>query len=112
MSELAQRIGAFFDILSSRNVLIEMGAGVGCLVAGWMAAVGLHDRHRRRRIKEPTALTWNYFATQGSVVILPVVMALFLVVLARNLMESGRFDVSLLDGAVRLIGAYIVVRLV
>ena len=111
MTELVQRVGAFFDILSSRNVLIEIGAVALCLLAGWMAAVALHDRHRRRRIKEPTALTWNYFAAQGSVVILPVVVALFLVVLARGLMESGRFDVSLLDGAVRLIGAYIVVRL-
>jgi small-conductance mechanosensitive channel len=112
LTEALQRIGAFFDILSTRSVLIEIGAVALCLLAGWVAAVALHDRHRRRRIKEPTALTWKYFAGQGSVVILPVVLALFLVVLARVLMEGGRYDVSVLDAAARLIGAYIVVRLV
>jgi small-conductance mechanosensitive channel len=111
MTEFWLRIGAFFDILSTRNVLLEIGAVAVCLLAGWFVGIALRDRHRRRRIKEPTALTWNYFAAQGSVVILPVVIALFLVVLARSLVESVHYDVSVLDAAARLIGAYIVVRL-
>jgi small-conductance mechanosensitive channel len=110
MTELMQRIAAFFDILSTRSVLIEIGAVSLCLLAGWIAGVTLSDRHRRRRIKEPTALTWKYFTAQGSVVILPVVTAMFLVVVARSLM-TAHFDVSILDAAARLIGAYVVVRL-
>jgi small-conductance mechanosensitive channel len=108
--ELLQRVSAFFDILSTRNVLLEIGAVAVCLLAGWFVGVTVRDRYRRRRIKEPTALTWNYFAAQSSVVIMPVVMALFLVVLARSLM-AAHFDVTVLDAAARLIGAYIVVRL-
>jgi len=111
MTEFMQRIAAFFDILSTRNVLIEIGAVGLCLLAGWIVGVTLRDRYRRRRIKEPTALTWKYFTAQGSVVILPVVMAMFLVVLARSLM-AGHYDVSILDAAAHLIGAYIVVRLI
>jgi small-conductance mechanosensitive channel len=110
MTEILQRIEAFFEILSTRNVLIEIGAVALCLLGGWVVAVLLHRRHERRRIKAPTALTWNYFAAQGSVVILPVVMALFLVVLARSLM-AAHWDVSVLDAAAHLIGAYIIVRL-
>ena len=102
MTEFVQRIAAFFDILSTRNVLIEIGAVGLCLLAGWIVGVTLRDRYRRRRIKEPTALTWKYFTAQGSVVILPVVMAMFLVVLARSLM-AGHYDVSILDAAAHLI---------
>jgi small-conductance mechanosensitive channel len=111
MTEILQRIDAFFDILSTRNVLIEIAAVALCLSAGWFLGVALRDRYSRRRIKTPTALTWNYFLSQGSVVILPVIMALFLVVLARSVLVSVRFDVTVLDAAARLIGAYIVVRI-
>ena len=110
MNEILQRIEAFFEILSTRNVLIEIGAVALCLLGGWLAGVPLRSRHRHRRIKEPTALNWKYFSAQGSVVILPVVMALFLVVLARGMMVA-HFDVSVLDAAAHLIGAYILVRL-
>jgi small-conductance mechanosensitive channel len=110
MNEILQRIEAFFEILSTRNVLIEIGAVALCLLGGWLAGVPLRSRHRHRRIKEPTALNWKYFSAEGSVVILPVVMALFLVVLARGMMVA-HFDVSVLDAAAHLIGAYILVRL-
>jgi small-conductance mechanosensitive channel len=110
MNEFLQRIEAFFEILSTRNVLIEIGAVALCLLGGWLVGVPLRSRHRLRRIKEPAALTWKYFSAQGSVVILPVVMALFLVVLARSML-AAHFDVSVLDAAAHLIGAYILVRL-
>jgi small-conductance mechanosensitive channel len=112
MTEAVQRIAAFFDILSTRNVLIEIGAVALCLLAGWFVGAALRGRHERRRFKTPTALTWTYFASQGSVVIMPVIIALFLVVLARSALEAAHLDVTVLDAAARLIGAYIVVRIV
>jgi small-conductance mechanosensitive channel len=112
MTEVVQRIAAFFDILSTRNVLIEIGAVALCLLAGWFVGAALRGRHERRRFKTPTALTWTYFASQGSVVIMPVIIALFLVVLARSVLAAAHLDVTVLDAAARLIGAYIVVRIV
>jgi small-conductance mechanosensitive channel len=111
MTEILQRLGAFFDILSTRNVLVEIGAVALCLLAGWFVGTALRERYRRRKIKEPTALTWSYFTTQGSVVATPVIVALGLVVLARSLL-APHLDVSVLDAAARLIGAYVVVRVI
>ena len=112
MSEILQRIEAFFEILSTSNVLIEIGAVALCLGAGWLAGVLLRNHFRRTLIKAPTGLTWAYFASQGSLVATPVVIAFGLVILTRSVMHSAHFDVSLLDAATHLIGAYVVVRLV
>jgi small-conductance mechanosensitive channel len=111
MTELAQRIGAFFDILSTRNVLIEIGTVSLCLLAGWFLGTALRSRHRRRKIKAPTALTWSYFLSQGSVVATPAIVALGLMILVRAAMlQAEHFDVTVVDAAARLIGAYVVVR--
>ena len=110
MTELLQRIGAFFDILSTRNVLIEIGAVALCLLVGWLIGAAMRERYRRRRIKTPTGLTWSYFATQGSVVT-PALVALGLVILARSLLQTSHYDISILDAAERLIGAYVAVRI-
>jgi small-conductance mechanosensitive channel len=112
VTELAQRISAFFEILSTRNVLIEIGAVTLSLLAGWFVSAALHERNRRRRIKTPMALTWNYFASQGSTVAMPAILALTLVVVARSVILAANFDVSMLDAAARLIGAYVAVRLI
>ncbi|HWX36883.1 MAG TPA: mechanosensitive ion channel domain-containing protein [Steroidobacteraceae bacterium] len=112
MTEFVQRIAAFFDILSTPSVLVEIGAAALCLLAGWFVGAALRSRHEQRGVKAPTALTWSYFASQGSVVATPAIMALGLVVLARMLLEALHFDITLLDAASRLIGAYVVVRIV
>jgi small-conductance mechanosensitive channel len=112
VSELLQRIAAFFEILSTRNVLIEIGAVTLSLLAGWFVSAALHEHSRRRRIKTPTALTWNYFASQGSLVAMPAILALTLVVMARSVILAANFDVSMLDAAARLIGAYVAVRVI
>jgi small-conductance mechanosensitive channel len=112
MMELMQRIGAFFDILSTRNVLIEIGVVALCLAAGWFVGAVLRERFRRRKIKAPTALTWTYFAPQGSIVAAPAIVALGLVVVARNILSAAHFDVSMLDAAAHLIVAYVAVRIV
>jgi small-conductance mechanosensitive channel len=110
MTELLQRIAAFFDILTTRNVLVEIGAVALCLLAGGLVGAALRSRHERRRFKTPTALTWTYFASQGSVVATPALVALALVILARSGLQAAHFDVTVLDAAAHLIGAYVVVR--
>jgi small-conductance mechanosensitive channel len=112
VTELVQRIAAFFEILSTRNVLIEIGAVTLSLLAGWFVSAALHEHNRRRRIKTPMALTWNYFWSQGSTVAMPAILALTLVVVARSVILAAGFDVSMLDAASRLIGAYVAVRLI
>ena len=109
--EIVQRVGAFFDILSTRNVLIEIGAVALCLLAGWFVGAALRGRYERRRIKTPTALTWTYFGPEGVVVATPAIMALVLVILARSVLQVAHLDVTVLDAAARLIGAYVVVRI-
>lgn len=111
MTEFLQRIGAFFDILSTRNVLAEIGAVALCLLAGWFVGAALRNRYRLRKINTPTALTWSYFASEGTVVASPAILALGLVVVARNLMRAAQFDVSVLDAASHLIAAYVLVRI-
>jgi len=108
--ELWRRIEAFFDILLTRNVLAEIAAVAVCLWVGWFVGATLRDRYQRRGITTPTALTWTYLASQGFVVVTPVVLALFLVTMARGLLFAAHFDVTMLDAAMRLIGAYVAVR--
>jgi len=110
MTEILQRIAAFFDILSTYNMLIEIGAVALCLAVGWFVGTALRDRYERRRFRTPTGWTWDYFASQGTVVATPAIVALALVVLARGALQAAHFDVTMLDAASRLIGAYVVVR--
>ena len=112
MMELVQRVAAFFDILSTRNVLIEIAAAAACLLAGWFVGAALRERFQRRKLKAPTALTWTYFAPQGIIVAAPAVVALGLVVVARNVLNAAQFDVTILDAAAHLIVAFVAVRIV
>jgi small-conductance mechanosensitive channel len=110
MIDLRPRIGAFFDILFTRNVVTEIAAVAACLWVGWFVGATLRDRYQRRGITTPTALTWTYLASQGFVVVTPVVVALLLVTMARGVLFAAHFDVTLIDAALRLIGAYVAVR--
>ena len=108
MTEFWLHILGFLDILSTRSVLTEIGAVALCLLGGWYAGTIL--RVSRLGIKAPTAFTRSYFASHGLVVVSPLVVALALVVLARELLNVMQFDVTIMDAAMRLIGAFIVVR--
>ncbi|MDP9014819.1 MAG: mechanosensitive ion channel [Pseudomonadota bacterium] len=110
MMELWRRIEAFFEILFTRNVLTEVAAVAACLWVGSWVGTTLRNRYQRRGFTTPTALTWTYFASQGSVVVTPAAVALLLVVLARGILSAAHFDVTLVDAAMRLIGAYVIVR--
>jgi len=110
MTEIWLRIEAFLDILSTRGVLIEVGALTLCVCFGGLVAMVLR-RRARKRPGPPMALSWEHFTAQGTVAVLPVIMALALVLLARGSLQAAHFDVTLLGAAARLIGAYIVVRI-
>ena len=110
MMELWRRIEAFFDILTTRNVITEIAAVTVCLYIGWLVGAALRTRYQRRGITTPTALTWQYLASQGIVVVAPVVVALLLVILAHGMLFAAHFDVTIMDAAIRLIGAYVAVR--
>ena len=110
MMELWRHIEAFFDILTTRNVITEIASVAVCLYIGWLVGAALRTRYQRRGITTPTALTWQYLASQGIVVVAPVVVALLLVILAHGVLFAAHFDVTIMDAAVRLIGAYVAVR--
>jgi small-conductance mechanosensitive channel len=110
MMEIWLRLEAFFEILSSRNVLIEIAALSLALLLGGVSALALRGRYRRQRVKISMALSWDYFLSQSSVAVMPAVIVLVLVVLARSGLQATSLDVTLLGAAVRLILAYIVVR--
>src|SRR5258708_36598162 len=95
MTEILQRIAAFFDILSTRNMLIEIGAVAVCLLAGWFVGTAPRDRYERRRFRTPTALTWDYFASHGTVVPPPAIRALELVILPHSGLRAPQFDVPM-----------------
>jgi small-conductance mechanosensitive channel len=111
MTDTWPRIDAFLDILFTRGMLTELGALALCLSAGWIAGAALRIRYQRTGVQAPDALRRPYLASQGLFVVAPVVIALSLVILARTLLRTLNFDVTLLDSAMRLIGAYVVVRI-
>jgi small-conductance mechanosensitive channel len=110
MNELWLRIEAFFDILSTRNVLIEIGVLAVCLLIGGIVGLELNRRHQRRADNPPMGLTWQYFGTQIYVVVTPFVVVLVLVLIANSSLLAAHFDVTLLGAAARLVLAFIVVR--
>jgi small-conductance mechanosensitive channel len=110
VSEIWLRTQAFFDILSTRSVLIEVGVLALCLLLGGIVGLEL-SRRAQRQSKPPMGLTWRYFGTQGNVVVTPIIVVFVLVLVANSSLLAAHFDVTLLGAAARLILAYIVVRI-
>lgn len=110
MMELWRHIQAFFDILLTRNVMTELAAVTLCLSVGWFVGATLRSRYERRGITTPTALSFKYLVSQGIIVVAPVAVALVLVLFAHGMLFASHFDVTLMDAATRLIGAYVIVR--
>ncbi len=111
MNDIWLRIEAFFDILSSRNVLIEIGVLAVCLLIGGIVGLELNRRYQRQTDNPPMGLTWQYFSTQVFVVVTPFIVVLVLVLIANSSLLAGHFDVTLLGAAARLVVAFIVVRI-
>ncbi len=110
MNDLVLRIEAFFDILATRSVLSELALIALTLVAGGALGMALRRRASSRQYRTQISLTWDYFISQATLVVLPYVIELVLLLVARSALEAVRLDVALLDGAIRLVGAYIIVR--
>jgi small-conductance mechanosensitive channel len=110
MNEIRLRIEAFLEILSTRNVLIEVGVLFVCLAAGGLVGLELSRRYQRQSNHAPMGLSWRYFGVQGNAVVTPVIVVLVLVLIANSSLQAAHFDVTLLGAAARLILAYIVVR--
>jgi small-conductance mechanosensitive channel len=110
MNEIRLRIEAFFDILSTRNVLVEIGVLAVCVVLGGIVGLELSRRHQRQADNPPMSLSWQYFSTQFYVVVTPFVVVLVLVLIANSSLLAAHFDVTLLGAAARLVLAFIVVR--
>ncbi len=110
MMEYWLHIESFFDILFTRTVLAEIAAIALSVAIAWFVAAALRDRYHGLAIKVPAALARSRFATHGMVVITPVLVAMGLVLLSRGVLAAAHYDVTALDAAVRLIGAYVIVR--
>jgi small-conductance mechanosensitive channel len=111
MNEIWLRVQAFFDILSTRTVLIELGLLAVCLLVGGIVGVELNRRSERRADRPAMSLSWRYFVMQGYVVVVPIIVVFVLVLIANSSLLAAHFDVTLLGAAARLILAYIVVRI-
>jgi small-conductance mechanosensitive channel len=109
IEEIWRHLQAFLDILFTRNVLTE-GAAIGvCISLGWLAAVLLRDRQPPRQA-QPAAFWSGDILAQVVFVALPALAALGFVLLSRGILDAAHFDVTILDAAVRLVGAFVVIR--
>jgi small-conductance mechanosensitive channel len=111
MNRLEQKIGEFFDILFTRNVLIEL-IGVGaCLLAAWFAGVAIRRWYAGRGRSPPPALNSQYLSRRIGEVTAPFLVALALLLLLRLGVNGLHLDDALVEIAVRLVSAYIIVRI-
>ncbi|MGA9026215.1 MAG: mechanosensitive ion channel domain-containing protein [Steroidobacteraceae bacterium] len=108
MTELRLRLGVLLDLLFTRNVLMEVGCVAFCLLAGWFVGTALRKPAAAARAAAPG---WRYYVADGIVAVAPVALALALELLARGVLAAAHFDTSLMDVAIRLTGAYVVVRI-
>ena len=110
--ELWRRIEAFFDILFTRNVDDRDRGGQPAVCGGLagrrrLCATATTARAWRRRPRSHGPIS----RSQGIVVVTPVIAGAVAGDHGREvLLFAAHFDVTLVDAAMRLIGAYVVVR--
>jgi small-conductance mechanosensitive channel len=110
IQEIWLHLQAFLEILFTRNVLTEVAALGVCISLGWLAAVLLRDRQPPRRA-QPIAFWSGDILAYVVFVALPAVVVLGFVLLSRGILDAAHFDVTILDAAVRLVGAFVVIRI-
>jgi small-conductance mechanosensitive channel len=110
MTELWLHLQGFFEILFTRNVLTEIAALGVCVGLGWTAAILLRNHERFRGVKPRATMSRTDLIAYITIVIIPVTAVLGLVILAHGILYAAHYDVTILDAAMRLVGAYIVIR--
>jgi small-conductance mechanosensitive channel len=110
MTEAWLRLEGFFDILFTRNVLVEVGVLVFCIALGWAAAGFLRRHDQFRVVKRTAGMSRADLIAHITLTVVPVIAVLGLVILARGILNAEGLDVTIMDAAMRLVGAYIVIR--
>jgi small-conductance mechanosensitive channel len=110
MTEAWLRLESFFDILFTRNVLIEVVALAICVGLGWAAAALLSRHEQFRTVRSSVGMSRSDLIAHITVTVVPVISVLGLVILARGIVNAEGLDVTIMDAAMRLVGAYIVIR--
>ncbi len=111
MNRLEQRLGEFFDILLTRNVLIELVGVLACLLAAWFAGAAIGRWYEARGRRPAPALNGQYLTRRIGEVTAPFLVALALLLLLRLVVGALHLDDVLVEIAVRLVSAYIIVRI-
>jgi small-conductance mechanosensitive channel len=110
MTEAWLRLEGFFDILFTRNVLVEVGVLTLCVALGWAAAALLKRHDQFRPVRPSLGMSRGDLIAHITVTVVPVISLLGLVILARGILNAEGLDVTIMDAAMRLVGAYIVIR--
>ncbi len=110
MNRIEQKISEFFEILFTRSVLLEILAIGVCIALGWLAGVQIQRIYASRGRHPSPSLSSAYLIRRGSIVVAPFVIALLLLALSRLALSSMQLDDALLEMAIRLVSAYIIVR--
>ncbi|MFO1467304.1 MAG: mechanosensitive ion channel [Steroidobacteraceae bacterium] len=111
MSRLEQKLGEFLDILFTRNVLIELSGIALCLLAAWFAGRAVHRWYESRGRHPPPAMNSAYLSRRIGQVTAPYLIALALLLLLRLAVSALHLDDALVEIAVRLVSAYVFVRI-
>jgi small-conductance mechanosensitive channel len=110
MTEAWLRLEGFLDILFTRNVLVEIGVLTLCVALGWAAAALLQRHDQFRVVRRTTGMSRSDLIAHITLTVVPVISVLGLVILARGILNAEGLDVTIMDAAMRLVGAYIVIR--
>jgi small-conductance mechanosensitive channel len=110
MTEAWLRLQGFLDILVTRNVLTEIAALAVCVGVGWAATVLLRKRAPLREMRPSAGMTRTELASRVALTVVPAIAVLGMVLLAHGILSAARYDTTILDAAMRLVGAYIAIR--
>ncbi len=109
MNDPRPRFAGLSEALTTRHGLGELALLATCLLAGWFVARGLRGVRRAPATRLSPAL--RYLVDYGLEVLTPLLVTLALIAVLRLLLAAAQLDVAVLDAALRLLGAYAVVRL-
>ena len=108
MDSASSTLRGFFVQLSSPQVLIEL---LVIAVAVLLAMAGGQAMKSRQRRPESTELPWPALALEGAIIAAPVFFALILLLMARAVLAWAQAQTALVDTALQLTTALLLVRI-